>query len=760
MLGNKSFAGFDNVDWIRDNKGEFVEVKNAYYKLEGPEDNLYYTDKNGVKHKYEGSKAGQLRYTAVDVKHLVKNFTKNNEGMYGRLDENGGQNPNDEGNFVQLLEKDGKLYYKDVNKDLVAYNGERYEGKEVGGYTMAMGENASAVSKGSTAIGYNAHALGDHSTAFGNKAISTGVHSLAFGTKTKAVGNSASAIGNYSEAYGDLSLALGDGAYAGGFKEDRNGEYILNNGIYEKFDESKNYEVGIVSTTRYSKNKTNGHETIAIGSNSMATNVHAISLGTGAHAESKNSMAYGNHSFAGKSDVDYVRTDDNRGQYGVIDGKYYLIKNGKINGKDYNGQTYSRVEIDKKDGNYTLALGTNATASNNSAISIGYNALAMGERSLALGDEALAGTKTSYEKDNSGEYYNINVSTNTGWVKKYLNKEDAIKVLVEQRGKTPAEAEVDLSKLQKYAKKYGRDTIAVGYNAHATDEEATAIGVAARAGGKASMAIGKNAIVDGTNAIGFGKNSFASGRNASAYGVASIAIGNDSLAVGTMSRVNGESGIAVGNRARVQKDKSIAIGYNSKAVKSNSIAYGTDAIASGENTIAVGSGSYAGDNYTTNVHGDYLKMSNDEYKKLGDIKDDELVYTGKDNEVKPFKNVKNDLSLLKYEKTDGSHAIAFGYNSKATALGALTYGNMAEATDENAIAVGYKAKATANNAMALGEQAEANHRESLAVGNKAKATANNTIAFGFEAEANEMNALAIGNTAQAKESKHTTKESH
>jgi hypothetical protein len=144
-----------------------------------------------------------------------------------------------------------------------------------GGYSLAMGDNATSsgfnsralgidtTASGvlSTAMGINTEASGDFSTAMGRDTEASGDFSTAMGYDTEASGDYSTAMG-FSRASGELSTAMGFGTTASGNISTAMGIYTTASGDYSTAMSSRTTASGIYSTAM-------GNDTTASDFNSL-----------------------------------------------------------------------------------------------------------------------------------------------------------------------------------------------------------------------------------------------------------------------------------------------------------------------------------------------------------------------------------------------------------------------------------------------------------------------------------------------------------
>ena len=128
------------------------------------------------------------------------------------------------------------------------------------------------------------------------------------------------------------------------------------------------------------------------------------------------------------------------------------------------------------------------------------------------------------------------------------------------------------------------DTIAIGDNAQALNQQSIALGHNALTGTSAPYAIaigkGSQALDDWNVAIG---------GDAFTYSRYNVAIGGNASAGESGSATGGESAVAIGNQPVANSKRAIAIGYDADALADDAIAIGARADATATGAIAIGS---------------------------------------------------------------------------------------------------------------------------------------------------------------------------
>ncbi|EAZ9184347.1 autotransporter adhesin SadA [Salmonella enterica] len=155
------------------------------------------------------------------------------------------------------------------------------------GASAAMGYNASAMGKWSTAIGSYSQSTGDSSLALGVKSVSAGDRAIAMGASSSAEGSYSMAMGVYANSSGAKSVALGNKATASG---------------------TTSVALGYQATA-------SGDDSAAFGNSAKAIGTNSVAIGTGSTALEDNSVAVGNSTtqrqitYVAKGDINSTSTD-------------------------------------------------------------------------------------------------------------------------------------------------------------------------------------------------------------------------------------------------------------------------------------------------------------------------------------------------------------------------------------------------------------------------------------------------------------------
>ena len=199
--------------------------------------------------------------------------------------------------------------------------------------------------------------------------------------------------------------------------------------------------------------------------------------------------------------------------------------------------------------------------------------------------------------------------------------------------------------------------------------------------GNASMAIGMMTQSYGTGSTAIGVNTLTKGIASTGIGVMARSWGDKSLALGSRAETYGNKSTAVGDANTVGFD--MTDGTTSGAASS---AVGTDNKVYGNNSYAIGGGNTIGSatiTETTEANGDKIKKVT-----AGTVKGSTAGAFGYKNTV----------------TTDNAYVV--GNNSTASADGAMVLGNNASVTAKNGMALGSNTKVANENAIALGAGSE------------------------------------------------------
>ena len=199
--------------------------------------------------------------------------------------------------------------------------------------------------------------------------------------------------------------------------------------------------------------------------------------------------------------------------------------------------------------------------------------------------------------------------------------------------------------------------------------------------GAASIAMGAMTQSFGIGSTAIGVNSMSKGAASTSIGVIARSWGDKSLALGSRAETYGNKSTAVGDANTVGFD--MTDGTTSGAASS---AVGTDNKVYGNNSYAIGGGNTIGSATITET----TEANGDKIKKV-------TAGTVKGNTAGAF-GYKNTVT------TDNAYVV--GNNSTASADGAMVLGSSASVTGKNGVALGNNTKVANENAVAIGNGSE------------------------------------------------------
>ena len=275
---------------------------------------------------------------------------------------------------VARAEKDGTVaigtYVNAETTNVGTATVPKYNTKETGAYSTAVGAFSWTKGDYSAAYGYQAEATGTNAVAIGRVSKATGTSATAVGVNNKAQAQDSTAVGSsntiddiatQSSAFGRENTVNRDGSIAAGYKNTAVGQ--------------RNVAIG-------NQNTTAGEETIGIGNKVIAGTGKTIAIGSvynpGGGVE-KQTIARGN--------------DTINAATGQVNNIFALaIGNGaQADGKAKSASGMIAIGQDvTADNNNTVAIGVQTKATGNNALAVGSTAQAIGTSSAAFGTQAVA----------------------------------------------------------------------------------------------------------------------------------------------------------------------------------------------------------------------------------------------------------------------------------------------------------------------------------------------------------------------------------
>ena len=361
-IGQKSFAGSNDIDYVKDDNGNMIEVNGEYTEI--------------YDNKIEQNSKGEWVLKRDGLNDLILQDPSQKDNI------------KDSKVIVESRDKDGKVILAGVEK----YDrNQRYSTYDV---ARTGGENAVAFGLMSHATNRNAMAMGNYSSALGENSV--------------AVGKGSEALGYRSMAFGTDSLAGHKGAanMDERFVENETGVYIREEKYgrvtykrldtpeeRERYKNEKKYSHKGDSTmafgykseaTNYSsvaighRAKSSGSKSMAVGNQTLATGEKSGAIGYESSATGNKSYAIGTEAFAGWDGPESELFVENKtGPYVKIGTEYKFVSVEDMD--KYKGQPrYSRR------GDMSLAFGYRARANSFGSLALGYYSDSTGKKGLLL----------------------------------------------------------------------------------------------------------------------------------------------------------------------------------------------------------------------------------------------------------------------------------------------------------------------------------------------------------------------------------------
>ncbi len=327
---------------------------------------------------------------------------------------------------------------------------------------------------------------------------------------------------------------------------------------------------GETTTPQTLEAKATGKNSIAIGVKAEAganSNIErTIALGYEAQAGTNDSVAIGSGAQVVKATPS---TGNTRNARGIAIGSQARIE------PKLDGFTVSNGNDD------AIAIGTRAIATSGRSIVMGLDASSMrnhnaatyqsGEYTIAIGNNASADWKQSIAIGNYARTFHMdgiaigNHVTAAGWE--------------------------------------GRGAVAIGTQTNAMSFNSIAVGQMTNAKGEGSVAIGREANSHGTNSVSLGISSYTPGNNAIAIGgyafsgqdrtQRTIAIGDNAHSVWDDNLSLGHNAFSGGNRSNSIGREAVSHGWQALAIGSSEPGSAPSAMAMGDNAASIGTGAFA-----------------------------------------------------------------------------------------------------------------------------------------------------------------------
>lgn len=502
----------------------------------------------------------------------------------------------------------------------------------------------------------------------------------------------------------------------------------------------------------------NGTNSVAIGPSAQAgdkstdatTSTTTITGGTSSTAIGDSAKANGDKSVALGYGSEVLNTTNQSGKTtATISGSTAIGKGAKVNGATDAAAVGTSAQVNET-ATGGIAFGKNAvTGEDKGTVTVGDVkadvAAVGGENSVALGTSAKASGNTALALGKGAQVNNYATQSGTTVTKTVNSGSTAI-------GSGAVVTGAD-------------DAVALGTGAKVTGtgddaDDSMAIGKGSSvATAKDAMALGTSAAVasGANNAVAIGNMAKANTSNTTAIGYNVNATGAGAIAIGENTATSTEGGISIGSGTSVS-GKSIVIGYTTdtsgNTVQTESQNY---------DAVAIGNGAQANANDSISIgHQAGKDTAEGRASGYGSLI---AIGTNAGNNVKGMQNVA--LGSGAGSNVKSSYNVAIGSNAGAginyaadkdsnpqngynVSIGYEANYQSADANAKNiaeSIAIGHSANAVSN-ATAMGYQTTASGDKSMAFGYNATAADTDSIAFGDNASAGGGN-IAIGHGSQA-----------
>ena len=489
-----------------------------------------------------------------------------------------------------------------------------------------------------------------------------------------------------------------------------------------------------VTTSADEKTKTyaadaaaNGTNSVAIGPSAQAgdkstdatTSTTTVTGGKSSTAIGDSAKANGDKSVALGYGSQVLNTTDQSGKTtATISGSTAIGNGAKVNGATDATAIGTSAQVNET-ATGGIAFGKNAvTGEDKGTVTVGdvtaKVAAVGGENSVALGTSAKASGDTALALGKGAQVNNYTTQSGTTVTKTVNSGSTAIGSGAVVTGANDAVAFGSGAKVEGTGTN-ADDSLAIGKSASvATAKDAMALGTSA------SVASGAD------NAIALGNTAKANTSNTTAIGYNATATGAGAVAIGENTSTSTEGGISIGSGTSVS-GRSIAIGYSTDGVTTGSD--NTDAVAIGN-----GAQAYANDSISIGHQAgkDTAEGRTSGYGSLI------AIGTNAGNNVKGMQNVA--LGSGAGSNVKSSYNVAIGSNAGA----GINYAAATDANPQNGynVSIGYEANYQSADANAK------NIAESIAIGHSANAVSNAT-ALGYNATASGDKSMALGYHATA-----------
>ena len=602
--------------------------------------------------------------------------------------------------------------------------------------TVALGYYSKATSKSATAVGHGSYAKGEDSLALGASSNANGVFSTSVGWGSVASGRGSSAVGPVSGTKGDYDIALGFDAdiastqgknTAVGFNTTikNNATNAIAVGTQANVTESNGIAIGRYANAQANngiaigqKSLADASSSVAIGSNSVAVDDNVVSFGHGAYdpriSESLveyNFMRDGEELGIMKTEMSISEQMSNNPQeykrrlIHVADGiddsdvatvgqlnaamagqanqsvHFVSINTDNVFDESFNPSTLGNYNGDgASGGQFSMAIGPNASATWNSATAIGNRAKATDIAATALGFRANSAGQASL----------------------------AFGMDAEAKGNS----DVVIGRASKTRSTDGYNVV-LGINNTISGDA------------KYSVAIGNSTGVSGSETVAIGNDIYAPKKNGVAIGRNTMVVAENSVALGSNSMVMSDESDVVSFGHSGDVDSPVSV-FNYRMYDSNT---GLQVYVDDDELEGVSS---------TNPPVEYKRRL---IHVADGINDSDVATVGQLNAALANVGTDNNVSYVGTNFADG---LGNQDGSGATGQNSIAIGGDARATSNGSMAIGKTATALKAGSVALGSEAVSANGNAVAIGNKAWAISDGGVAIGANSIASSSDEVSVG----------------
>ena len=648
------------------------------------------------------------------------------------------------------------------------------ESVSYGNFSIAIGPNSSVYTHGSLALGYNAVAGDESEDEY------TNYEAIAIGSNAKATAKSSTALGDEAEAYGESGTALGVKSKAAATSSIGIGDNAETRAAY-------GIAIGADAVAGLYDDDKQGENGVAIGSQAwVLTAKNAVAVGY-------QSVALEDNTFSVGSDGSKITIEGDDGTEEVetpsITRRIVNVSNGKNN---TDAATYGQLVNAQA---VTTTTGEGEEQKTTTTYTP-YEAGSDGLVTVKTNDGATAFTFKIGTGTDLISYDATNKQIILGNSEKTAN---TVKVGSSVWGHGSGGAGTVIGGISNQATaggaEYGYWPVVDGFGGETiTVYGSIALGRENAVNMAGGMAVGYKNTVTRQASVVVGNLNEVTGDVSTVIGTKNIVTAGESGALGDLNKIYG-TGYAIGERITIgalddeteepvygKGEDTYALGKNIIATGNNSVVLGYMSSTDEDYVVSVGGGTMDGTTVTrriTNVSNGtkstdaatYGQLINaqavkDENEKITDYTtyeaDGDGVVTVKTNDGGTAFKIKVGTSGDSSTSYNGSDTITIGTDNKkisVTNMAMSTTGANLGATagGENSFAIGGSANASGNQSVALGYQAVAGGAASeetlegatVAIGATASATGNGSVALGYGAATTGNDAVALGSTAQA-----------